>query len=149
MARRRQGPQTLTSRAERERMLRPILSISAASAAIAVVLSSLWIVYGPRPQNGQDKRAAAVAPIFQHSRTGLDAKGQSIRTIAPGAPTNPGMVATAPTGSLPSATALTNPPASLKAPVEPDAPVRQGDSGSNPNVRRDNTPEVLKNHLLR
>jgi hypothetical protein len=121
-------------------MIRSTLSISAALAVIAVVLTSLWIGYGPRPQGGQEKRGSAVAPLSQQQRSGLDAKGQSIRTITPGAPTNPGMAGSAPTGSAPSASAPVNQPASPKAPVEPDAPVGQGESASNPSVRTDITP---------
>nr|WP_281407341.1 helix-hairpin-helix domain-containing protein [Methylobacterium sp. P1-11] len=47
------------------------------------------------------------------------------------------MVATAPTGSAPSATAQPDQPAIPKASVEPDAPVRQGGSASDPNERTD------------
>ncbi len=47
------------------------------------------------------------------------------------------MVGTAPTGSAPSATAPTNQPVTPKAPVEPDAPVSEGESTSNPSVGTD------------
>lgn len=120
-------------------MIRSTLFISAALAMVSVVLTSLWIGYGPRPQVVQDKRVSAVTPLSQQQRSGLDVNGQPIRTITPGAPTNPGMVATAPTGSAPSATAPINQLATPKAPVEPDGPVGQRESASNPNVRTDIT----------
>ena len=121
-------------------MIRSTLFISAALAVISVGLTSLWIGYGPRPQGSQDKRGSAVTPLSQQQRSGLDANGQPIRTITPGAPTNSGMVAKAPTGSAPSATAPINQPASPKAPVEPDGPVAQRESASNPDVRTDGAP---------
>ncbi len=121
-------------------MIRSTLSISAALAVIAVVLTSLWIGYGPRPQGSQDKRGSTVAPLSQQQRSGLDPKGQAIRTITPGAPTNPGMAGSAPTGSAPSASAPVNQPATPTASVEPDAPVSEGESASNPSVRTDITP---------
>ncbi len=65
-------------------MIRSTLFISAALAVVSVVLTSLWIGYGPRPQVAQDKRASTVVPLSKQERTGLDAKGQAIRTITPG-----------------------------------------------------------------
>lgn len=118
-------------------MIRSTLFISAALAVVSVVLTSLWIGYGPRPQVTQDKRVSAVTSLSQQQRSGLDANGQPIRTITPGAPTNSGMVATAPTRSTPSATAPTDQPATPKAPVEPDAPVMQEEHVSTPRVRTD------------
>lgn len=125
-------------------MIRSTLSISAGLAVIAVVLTSLWIGYGPRPQGSQDKRGSVVVPLSQQERSGLDAKRQSIRTITPGASASSGLVATDPTGSAPSATAPTNQPATPKASVEPDAPVGQGESASNPSVRTDISPGGAK-----
>lgn len=121
-------------------MIRSTLFISAALAVASVVLTSLWIGYGPRPQMTQEKQASTVVPLSKQERTRLNAKGQAIRTITPGASTNPGMVKTVPTGSAPDATAPTDQPAIPKAPVEPDAPVAQRESGSNPNARTDSTP---------
>lgn len=118
-------------------MIRSTLSISAALAVVAVVLTSLWIGYGPRPQTGQDKRGSAVVPLSQQERSGLDAKGQSIRTITPRASASSGVVATAPTGSTPSVTAPTDQRALPKPSVEPEASVGQGGGASNPSVRTD------------
>ncbi|TXN39499.1 helix-hairpin-helix domain-containing protein [Methylobacterium sp. WL7] len=120
-------------------MIRSTLFISAALAVVSVVLTSLWIGYGPRPQVAQEKRASTVAPLSQQERTGLDAKGQPIRTITPGSTSSSGMVETVPTGSAPYATAPTDQPPTPKAPVEPDAPVAQRESASNPNGRTDST----------
>lgn len=121
-------------------MIRSTLFISAALAAVSVVLTSLWIGYGPRPQVTQEKQASTVVPLSKQERTGVNAKGQAIRTITPGTPPNPGTVETPPTGSAQSATAPINPPATPKAPVEPDAPVAQRESASNSNGRTDGAP---------
>jgi len=121
-------------------MIRSTLSTSACLAVVAVVLTSLWIGYGPRPQVAQEKRASPVVPLSKQERTGLDAKGQAIRTITPGAPTNSGMIETTPRGSAPSATALINQPPTPKPSVEPDGPVGQKESPSNPTVRTDGAP---------
>ena len=59
------------------------LSISAALAVVALVLTSLWVGYGPRPQSGRDKQAATVVPLSQQQRT-TDSNGQPIRIIATG-----------------------------------------------------------------
>lgn len=126
-------------------MIRSTLFISASLAVVSVVLTSLWIGYGPRPQVTQEKQASTVVPLSKQERTGLDAKGEAIRTITPGAPTNSGMVATAPTGSAPSATAPTDQPATPMAPVKPDAPIAQRESASNPNGRTDGDPGAANN----
>jgi DNA uptake protein ComE-like DNA-binding protein len=104
-------------------MIRSTLSISAGLAVVAVVLTSLWIGYGPRPQsNGQEKRAPAAVPLSQQSRSGLDANGQAIRTITPGSSSSPGMVATAPKSPTPAAP--TNQAVNTVPPAEPSLPER-------------------------
>ncbi|WP_313899054.1 ComEA family DNA-binding protein [Methylobacterium sp. J-072] len=59
------------------------LSISAALAVIAVILTSLWVGYGPRPPSGGAKQAATVVPLSQQQRT-TDSNGQPIRIITTG-----------------------------------------------------------------
>lgn len=119
-------------------MIRSTLFISAALAVASIVLTSLWIGYGPRPQGGnQDKRGSIVAPVSQQQRSGLDAKGQPIRTITPGSNAGSGTVATAPTGFALSASASADQPADPKASIEPDVPVDQRENPSNTNVRTD------------
>lgn len=63
--------------------MRSVLSISAGLAVVSVVLTTLWVSHGPRPQADQTKNAAAVVPISQQPQR-LDSKGQAIRTIATG-----------------------------------------------------------------
>lgn len=57
------------------------LSISAALAVVALVLTSLWVGYGPRPPSGGAKQTATVVPLSQQQRT-TDSNGQPIRIIA-------------------------------------------------------------------
>ncbi|WP_313902710.1 ComEA family DNA-binding protein [Methylobacterium sp. E-066] len=59
------------------------LSISAALAVIALVLTSLWVGYGPRLQSGRDKQAATVVPLSQQPTT--NPEGKTIRNVSPGA----------------------------------------------------------------
>ena len=59
------------------------LFISAILAVFAVVLTSLWVGYGPRPQSGREKQAATVVPLSQQQRT-TDSNGQAIRIITTG-----------------------------------------------------------------
>lgn len=112
------------------RLIRSTLFLSAGLAIASVVLTSLWIGYGPRQQVAQDKRVSTVVPLSKQERTGLDAKGQAIRTITPGSTSSSGMVGTAPSGSSPSVALSPNPAATLKAFNDPDAPERQSDIAS-------------------
>lgn len=98
-------------------MIRSVLSVSAGLAVIAVLFAALWIGYGPRPQGGPDRRAAGAIPLSQQGRTPVDTKGQAIRTIAPGSASGPGMAATTPPISSPSATAPANRSADLGSPA--------------------------------
>lgn len=123
-------------------MIRSTLSISAGLAVIAVVLTSLWIGYGPRPQGGgQDKRTAAIEPLSKQQRSGLDANGQPIRTITPGSPSNAGMVASAPTSATPPVARPTDQTANPRASVDPPTPERPADNASNPSLTTETTPE--------
>lgn len=122
-------------------MIRSVLSVSAGLAVIAVIFAALWIGYGPRPQGGLDKRAAGAVPLSQQPRTPVDARGQSIRAIAPGPPSAPGMVATAP--SPPAAA-----PAGLPAPpgpsTDPGSPARQPDGPSATALRTETVPNAAQ-----
>ncbi|MCJ2086591.1 helix-hairpin-helix domain-containing protein [Methylobacterium sp. E-005] len=121
-------------------MIRSVLSVSAGLAVIAVVFAALWIGYGPRPQGGPDKRAAAAIPLSQQAHNPVDAKGQSIRTIAPGSPSGPGMAATAPPVSSPPAVAPANPPVNPGPSVDPGSPARQADGPSTTGLRTETAP---------
>lgn len=111
-------------------MIRSTLFLSAGLAVASVVLTSLWIGYGPRPQGAQDKRASTVVPLSKQERTGLDAKGQAIRTITPGSTSSSGMVGTVPSGSSPSVAQSPNPSATPKAFNDPAVSERQSDTAS-------------------
>ncbi|MGU3287654.1 helix-hairpin-helix domain-containing protein [Methylobacterium mesophilicum] len=78
----------------------------------------------------QDKRASTVIPLSKQERTGLDAKGQAIRTITPGSTSSSGMAGTAPSGSSPSVALSPNPSATPKASNDPGVPERQSDTAS-------------------
>lgn len=119
-------------------MIRSVLSVSAGLAVIAIVLAALWIGYGPRPQGGPDKRTSTVIPLSQQQRTTLDAKGQSIRTIVPGSSAGPGMAATAPPASSPSAAAPVNPSRGPSADL--GSPPRQSDGASTTGLRTEPAP---------
>lgn len=121
-------------------MIRSTLTISAGLAVMAVVLTSLWIGYGPRPQTSQDKRASGVVPLSKQERSGLNAKGQPIRTITPGSASSSGMVATAPTVPSPSVAPPTNQAANPKATVDPASPERPADSASSSSLTTETTP---------
>lgn len=97
---------------------------------VSVVLTSLWIGYGPRPQGAQDKRASTVVPLSKQERIGLDAKGQAIRTITPGSTSSSGMVGTAPSGSSPSVAISPNQSVTPKASNNPGVPEQQSDTAS-------------------
>jgi hypothetical protein len=64
-------------------MIRSTLAISAGLAGISVVLATLWVSHGPRPQVIQAKQASAVVPISQQPQR-MDSKEQAIRAIATG-----------------------------------------------------------------
>lgn len=115
-------------------MARSVLSVSAGLAVIAVLFAALWIGYGPRPQGGPDKRAAGAIPLSQQARTPVDAKGQAIRTIAPGSASGPGMGAAAPPVSSPPAAA----PASRSA--DPGSPAPASDGTSTTDLRPEIAP---------
>jgi hypothetical protein len=104
-------------------MIRSTLSVSAGLAVVAVTLSSLWIGFGPRPSVTQDKRVSAAAPLSQQSRSGLDANGQTIRTITPGLGSRPGMVGTSPTGPTPSTAPSSHQSSSAERPADSAPPV--------------------------
>jgi cell division protein FtsW (lipid II flippase) len=91
-------------------MIRSTLFLSAGLAVASVVLTSLWIGYGPRPQVASDNRASTFVPPFKQERSGLDVKGQSILTITPGATFGSGMVASAPAGVAPPVASEIAPP---------------------------------------
>ena len=59
------------------------LSVSAILAVVAVVLTSVWVGYGPRSQSGGEKQAATVVPLSKQQRT-TDSSGQPIRIITTG-----------------------------------------------------------------
>ena len=112
------------------RLIRSTLFLSAGLAVLSVILTSLWIGYGPRPQLAPDKRASTVAPLSKQERTGLDAKGQAIRTITPGSTFSSGMVGTAPLGSSPSVAISPNQTVTPKASNDPGVPEQQSDTAS-------------------
>ena len=116
-------------------MIRSSLSVSAGLACIAVLFAALWIGFGPRPQGGQVNRASAVVPLSKQQRTGLDSKGQSIRTITPGSTSDPKMAATVPTGAAPPAATPTPSAANPGPSTQPGLPDRQ--TGGAPAVSRD------------
>ena len=116
-------------------MIRSTLSVSAGLAAIAVVLATLWIWYGPRPQPGQDKRPAAAIPLSQQQRSASDAKGQAIRTITPGQTTGTGLAATAPTGLPPSAAPSTGSSGKSAPAADPATAQQPADGAINPSLR--------------
>lgn len=109
-------------------MIRSTLSVSAGLALVAVIGASLWIGFGPRPQTIQDKRVSAAIPLSQQSRSGLDANGQAVRTIAPGPGSSSGTVGTAPTRSIPSVAPPSNQAAIPKASDNAASPERVPDS---------------------
>jgi hypothetical protein len=78
----------------------------------------------------QDKRASTVIPVSKQERTGLDAKGQAIRTITPGSTSNSGMVATGASGSSLSVVPSTAQPSTPKAFNDPGVSERQSDTAS-------------------
>lgn len=119
-------------------MIRSVLSVSAGLAVIAVIFAALWIGYGPRPQGGPDKRAAAVAPLSQQSRTPVDARGQAIRTIAPGSLSGPGIAAAPPVSSPPAAQA--SPSANTGASADLGSPAQPPDGPSTTGLRTDPAP---------
>lgn len=123
------------------RLIRSTLFLSTGLAIVSVVLTSLWVGYGPRPQVAQDKRASTVVPLSKQERTGLDARGQAIRTITPGASTNSGMVATVPTSPAPSVVPPTNQPPTQEAFNDPGVPERQSDTASIAAQETKTTPE--------
>ncbi|MCJ2135862.1 helix-hairpin-helix domain-containing protein [Methylobacterium sp. J-026] len=114
--------------------------MSAGLAVIAVVLASLWVGFGPRPQVAPDKRASAGIPLSQQQRSPVDAKGQAIRTIAPASPSDPGMGATAPPASSPSAAAPANPSAAPGSSADLGSPARQSDGTSTTGLRTETPP---------
>lgn len=122
-------------------MIRSTLFLSAGLAVVSVVLTSLWIGYGPRPQGVQDKRASTVVPLSKQERTGLDAKGQAIRTITPGSTSGSGMVGTAPTGSPPPIVISPDQTATPKASNNPGVPEQQSDTASIAAPETKTTPE--------
>lgn len=109
-------------------MIRSTLFLSAGLAVASVVLTSLWIGYGPRPQVAQEKRASPVVPLSKQERTGLDAKGQAIRTITPGSTS--GSVGAAPAGSPPPIVISPDQTATPKASNNPGVPEQQSDTAS-------------------
>jgi len=122
-------------------MFRTTLSISAGLAVLAVVLASLWIGFGPRPQGGQDKRASAAMPMPQGQRSPVDAKGQTIRAIAPGAPSGPGM-ASVPPSAASSAAGPSGQKMNPDASADPGAPGRQSDNPSLAGLRTQTAPDA-------
>lgn len=136
-------------------MFRSTLSVSAALAVIAAVLASLWIGYGPR-LGGQEKHASAVVPLSQQQRSGLDTKGQPIRTITPGANLTAGttgdapgqgteMVASAPVGSSLSADTSRNQPSTPDASANLGGSSRQADIASNSSPGTEIGPGAMSN----
>lgn len=122
-------------------MTRSILSVSAGLAVIAVILAALWIGFGPRSQVGPDKRTAVI-PLSQQQRTPVDARGQSIRTIAPGSPSGPGMAATAPPASSAASPAV---PSGLPGPsTNPGPSARQPDTASATGLRTETAPGAAR-----
>lgn len=119
-------------------MIRSVLSVSAGLAVIAVIFAALLIGYGPRPQGGPDKRASATVPLSQQPRP-LDAKGQPIRTIAPGSPSASGMAATAPPASTPPAASPT-PPVTAGPSADLGSPARRPDDASTTGLRTETAP---------
>lgn len=109
-------------------MIRSTLLVSAGLAVTAVVLAALWIGYGPRPQpDGPDKRVSTVVPLSRQQRSGLDVRGQAIRTISPDSNPAAGMATAAPAGPVPPA-------------VEPGPSGTQEDGRPNPGLRTDTAP---------
>lgn len=111
-------------------MIRSTLFLSAGLAVASVVLTSLWIGYGPRPHLAQDNRASTVVPVSKQERTGLDAKGQAIRTITPGSTSSSEMVGTAPAGLALPVIPPTAQLATPKAANDPGVLERQSDTAS-------------------
>lgn len=133
-------------------MIRSTLFISAGLAAVSVVLATLWISHGPRPQMSQGKQASAAVPISQLRPTG--SSGQPVRTIATGPSTgsalsstpsqqNRGSVDPAPLAVIPNSDSASTQPGNFRSPTDAGSPSRLADvvssSGSGPDPAANST----------
>ncbi len=115
-------------------MIRSTLFISAGLAAVSVVLATLWISHGPRPQMSQGKQASVPVPPSQQRPMG--SSGQPVRTIATGPSTGSalssppsqqdrGGVDPAPSAASP--TSASTQPRNLRSPTDAGSPTRLAD----------------------